>query len=112
MVQDQHTGEGQVPRSVQRTMQYYIKYHHIRTTLGKGATEMRRHGREGTKLREGADLCTTNVRRRHIHQKIIYRVGGDKGRGEKVGKSKDLFRRTPQSAQVVREQHEGSSFEI
>ena len=93
-------------------MRYCIKYHHVQKKLGQGATEMRRHGREGTKLQESADLCTTNVQRRHIHQKIIYRVGGDKGRGKKMGKSKDLFRRTLQSAQVVRERHEGSSFEL
>ena len=50
-------------------MGYDVKHHRIQKTFGKGATEMRTHGREGTQLREGAYLCTTNVRRRHLHQK-------------------------------------------
>ena len=75
-------------------MGYDVKYHHVQKTLGQGATEMRRHGREGTKLQVGVDLCTTNVRRQHLHRKIIHRVGGDKGRGENMGESKDLLLRT------------------
>ena len=93
-------------------MGYDVEYHHVLKTLGQGATEMRRHGREGTKLREGAYLCPTNVWRRHLHRKIIHRVGGGKGREQNMGESKDLFRRTLQSAQVVRERHEVSSFEL
>ena len=72
-------------------MGYDIKYHHVKKTLGQDTTEMRRHGREGTKLRESADLCTTNVRRRHFHRKRIYRVGGDKGRGKTWTKAKTFF---------------------
>ena len=75
-------------------MGYDIKYHHVKKTLGQGATEMRRHGREGTQIQEGAYLCTTNVRRQHLHRKIIHRVGEDKGRRQNMGKSEDLFRRT------------------
>ena len=91
VVQDHNTGERKCPKNFSRTVGYDVKYQHVRKTLPKGATEMRRHGHEGTQLWEGADICTTNVWCRHLCQKRIHLVGGEKEEDKTWTKAKKSF---------------------
>ena len=52
---------------------------------------MRRHGREGTQLREGENIRTTDVRRQHLHRKIFIEWEETKEKDKTWAKAKTYF---------------------